>query len=359
MRQLHYSSMLVVVTLGMLFGCATRPINPPMTQVDPNQGYRYETRAAHRGNIDTENLVILAFSGGGTRAAAFSYGALEALRRMEVIDSKGKKVHLLDEVAIVTGVSGGSFTALAYGLYGEKLFDVYETSFLKRNVQGELIARALNPMNWASLSSPTWGRSEMAAQFYDEILFHDATFADLDRGSGPFVVANATDISTGSRLGFKQRVFDYMCSDLNMVKLSRAAAASSAVPFVFSPVTLNNYGGSCQSALPAWARTFSNPATASRPAARMIKQLKELQTYEDGVHNPYIHLVDGGLADRAGVTVEERMTNGAGDNLRLLLDPNSGVDVAFTQGGIARFSDANDLVMLASLYYVPMWIFYS
>ena len=53
------------------------------------------------------------------------------------------------------------------------------------------------------------------------------------------------------------------------------------------------------------------------------------------------------------------MTNGAGDNLRLLLDPNSGVDVAFMQGGIAQFPEADDLVMLASLYYVPMWIFYK
>ena len=62
---------------------------------------------------------------------------------------------------------------------------------------------------------------------------------------------------------------------------------------------------------------------------------------------------------RAGVTVEERLTNGPGENLQLLLDPHSGVDVAFMQGGLARFPEANDLVMLASLYYVPMWIFYT
>jgi len=61
---------------------------------------------------------------------------------------------------------------------------------------------------------------------------------------------------------------------------------------------------------------------------------------------------------RSGVTVEERITNGPGDNLRLLQDPQSGVDVGFTQGGISRTSDTNDVVMLASLYYVPMWIFY-
>ena len=128
---------------------------------------------------------------------------------------------MLDEVDLVTGVSGGSFTALAFGLYGDKLFDLYETSFLKRDVQGELIARALDPVNWGALSSENWGRSELAAQFYDEILFHGATYADLDRGTGPQILANATDISTGARLGFTQYAFDYLCSDLNAVPLSR------------------------------------------------------------------------------------------------------------------------------------------
>jgi len=52
------------------------------------------------------------------------------------------------------------------------------------------------------------------------------------------------------------------------------------------------------------------------------------------------------------------MTAGAGDNLRLLEDPHSGVDIGFTQGGIARFPEANDVVMLSNLYYLPMWIFY-
>ena len=44
--------------------------------------------------------------------------------------------------------------------------------------------------------------------------------------------------------------------------------------------------------------------------------------------------------------------------MRLLLDPSSGVDVAFLQGGIATFPEADGLVMLASLYYEPLWIFH-
>jgi TRAP-type uncharacterized transport system substrate-binding protein len=65
------------------------------------------------------------------------------------------------------------------------------------------------------------------------------------------------------------------------------------------------------------------------------------------------------ILGRAGVVVEERITSGAGENLQLLQNPHSGVDIGFTQGGVARFAEANNVVMLASLYYVPMWIFYS
>ena len=64
------------------------------------------------------------------------------------------------------------------------------------------------------------------------------------------------------------------------------------------------------------------------------------------------------LLAREGVKVEERMTSGAAENLQLLLDPKSKVDVAFMQGGVATFPAADNLVMLASLYYEPLWVFY-
>ena len=287
------SGLLIVATL-VCAACATRPVNPPISQVDPQAGYRFTTRAQHFK--DKQNLVVLAFSGGGTRAAAFSYGVLEALRPMEVIGPKGGRIGMLDEVDVVTGVSGGSFTALAYGLYDEKLFDFYESAFLKRDVQGELVRRVLSPANWGA-----WSRSEVAAQLYDEILFHGATFADLDRGAGPYIGATATDISTGARITFHQGIFDAMCSNLNEVRLSRAAAASSAVPFALAPVTFNNYGGTCHYSLPRFLTVFSDPTSAPRPAARATAQLQDLQTLEDGVHRPYIHLVDGGLSDNLGM----------------------------------------------------------
>jgi NTE family protein len=291
---------LIAAAILVLGGCATRPVNPPISHVDPNTGYRFEARQARFK--DKDDLIILAFSGGGTRAAAFSYGVLEFLRRTEVVDSKGRKIRLLDEVDVITGVSGGSFTALAYGLYGDKLFADYEQRFLKRDVQGEIIARAFSPLNWGRLSGTGWGRSELAAELYDEILFNGATFHDLDRGNGPMIIASATDIASGARFLFHQTLFDLICSDLDAFPLSRAAAASSAVPVVLSPVTVDNYSGTCNMTLPSWVKVFINSPNPPRPAARAIGSIKDADgAFGDSKRRPYIHLVDGGVADNVAM----------------------------------------------------------
>jgi TRAP-type uncharacterized transport system substrate-binding protein len=78
---------------------------------------------------------------------------------------------------------------------------------------------------------------------------------------------------------------------------------------------------------------------------------------KDGMYHQYAQRYKAILA-RHGVTVEERLTNGADENERLLRDPKSGVDVAFIHGGVVRPGEQDNLVMLASIYYEPLWIFY-
>ena len=277
---------------------AHRPVNPPLAHSEGGE-QRFEGLERNRGEHD--DLVILAFSGGGTRAAAFSYGVLEALRDIEVSTPGGRRTRLLDEVDVITGVSGGSFTALGYGLYGDRLFDLFETSFLKRDVQGTLIRRILNPLNWPALWSSGWGRSELAAQLYDEILFHDATFADLERSAGPVIAVSATELTSGARVVFLPQNFDVMCADLGSLKLSRAAAASSAVPVVLSPLTINNYGGHCGYRAPAWLQAFAGQANPPRPAGRVLKRLQELEQLDDASEDRYFHLVDGAVSDNLGL----------------------------------------------------------
>lgn len=297
-----FRTVVSLVFLASLAACANRPINPPIEQVDTKSGYRGNLHAMQRKNNELRTLFVLSFSGGGTRAAALSYGVLEELRKAEFTLPDGSTRRLLDEVDIITGVSGGSFTALSYALYQDRLFDEYEQRFLKRNVQGDLAKRSfLYPSNWFKLAGGNYGRSEIAADLYDEILFENATFDDLIGKNGPFAVASTTDITTGSRFGYYQDDFDLICSDVGKVKLSRAAATSSAVPLVLSPVTLNNYGGSCNYQYPAWVKDILEVDQSMRPVGRALERYKQMAEFADGTNRPYIHLVDGGVSDNIGV----------------------------------------------------------
>ena len=290
----------LLLAASFVVGCASRPINEPITSVDLENGYRPNLLIPKRQDNELSTLFILSFSGGGTRAAALSYGVLEELRQVN-IQVNGKQRRLIDEVDLMTGVSGGSFTALAYALYGERLFDEYEERFLKRDVQGTLMWRSFNPLNWGKLLSGNYGRSELAAEYYDEILFEGATYADLLERPGPVAIASGTEMSTGARLAFYQQDFDLMCSDLSSVSLSRAAATSSAVPVVLSPVTFSNYGGTCNYQYPFWADDILALKEHERPAGRTLERLRDMRMFEDSKSRPFMHLVDGGVSDNIGM----------------------------------------------------------
>ncbi len=295
-----FKTLLYLFSAILTFGCANRPVNHPIEKVDPNNGYRPHLLAEKRPNNDPSTFFVLSFSGGGTRAAALSYGVLEELNRYQ-FTFEGQQRRLIDEVDVITGVSGGSFTALSYALYGEQLFTEYESRFLKHNVQGALAGMLFNPVNWFKMMSGSYGRSELAAEYYDKILFNGATFNDLIQLGGPAAIATGTAISTGARLAFYQGDFDLLCSDLGNVHLSRAAATSSAVPVALSPVTFDNYGGKCSYQYPAWVKDAVEPAPGSDPSDRALARYREMRTFQDSENHPYIHMVDGGVADNLGV----------------------------------------------------------
>jgi len=286
----------VLFALLVVAGCVHYPINQPITEYRPGAGYRI----AHvKPEENSDNMLFyLTFSGGGTRAAALSYGVLEKLKGIEVtID--GKKHRLLDEVDGISSVSGGSFTAGYYGLFGERIFQDFETKFLKKNIQGALAVRALfNPIDWVKLFSGTFGRSDLAAQYYDKHIFEKGTFGDMAARTGPLVVINATDMTHGTRMGFTQDVFDYICSDLSSFPVSRAAAASSAVPLLLSPITLRNYAGTCGYKVP---ERFKELLKGRAISERQFYLANNIAVYLDSKKKPYIHLIDGGVSDNLGL----------------------------------------------------------
>jgi NTE family protein len=281
-----------------LTGCATYPINPPLSQYNPKSGYRYENLTAP-GNSESL-FVILTFSGGGTRAAALSYGVLEKLRNTK-IQWEGQQRRLLDEVDVISSVSGGSFTAAYYGLFREELFDPekFEKAFLYRNIQGELIASLFNPINWFRLGSPGFGRIELAAELYDREIFRGKTFGDLiNQGRRPYIMINATDITMGAQFTFVQDQFDPICSDLAGVPVSRAVAASSNFPIAFTPLIVDNYAGTCNYREPAWLEQALQDLLLNPPR---FNRARIARSYLNSEARRYVHLLDGGVADNIGL----------------------------------------------------------
>jgi len=285
----------------LLTACASFPPgNPPLAQYAPDAGYRFER--LERGDNTDELFVIVTFSGGGTRAAALAYGVLEALRDTS-IEWRGRRVSLLDEVDVISSISGGSFPAAYYALRGRQIFDEFPDRFLYRPVQGELLKQLLSPANWLKLAAPAYGRSDLAAEFYDREVFAGATYADvIARNRRPFVVLNATDMTTGTQFPFIQDQFDLMCSDLAGVPLARAAASSSAFPGGLTALTFSNYAGTCGYRQPEWVQHASEDHASRVNRARTARAENRLSLAAEGpAKRPYIHLTDGGVADNIGL----------------------------------------------------------
>lgn len=287
----------LLCSAALLISCATTyPPNPALEQYDPEAGYRF-------GNLEAVNnsdslFVILTFSGGGTRAAALSYGILEKLRDTTIV-WKGERRSLLDEVDIISSVSGGSFTAAYYGLFGRDMFDEFEEAFLYRDIQGMLASALFSPINWFKLASSRYSRIDMAAELYDKEIFKGKTFEDLSNNHRrPYLLINATDMTMGNTFTFVQEQFDWLCSDLNSVSVSRAVAASSCFPVAFPPMTLENHAGECPFTEPIWVDLALEDLQLN---PRRFRKAQILRSYLDRADRPYIHLLDGGVADNIGL----------------------------------------------------------
>lgn len=282
-----------------LSGCSSLhyEINPPLRAVKADEGYRLQRF------IDTDPddhlFMQVAVSGGGARAATLGFGVLEEMRDTRV-RWEGREERLIDELDVLMGVSGGSMLTAAVALDGVDGLPQFEKEFLNASLQQDFKARLFRPSNLWRLTSPSYGRSDALERFLDERLYRGATFGDLAKvPRKPFAVIYATDMVTGGRFEFVQDQFDFLCSDLDGVKLARAVAASSAVPLVLSPITLWNH-----------ASDVSNTDCGS-PVVRQVserlgaqfgsRRLTELEGYRERargqLRRPYIHLIDGGLAD--------------------------------------------------------------
>ena len=298
-------SILIAVCLFLLGACATVHPNPKLEEkIDLNEVSRKKLNPPDRSD---EVFFVMTLSGGGTRAAALAYGVMEALNQVEIPAaalstaapaSNTAKRPLLKEVDMISSVSGGSFTSAYYGLYEDRLFEDFKDLFLYRNVQSALFWRIFNPINWGKFLTTGYGRSNMAADYYDKILFNNAVYGDILVNKGPMIMIQATDIIDGFNFTFTPYFFTLICSDLRGIPVSFAVTASSSFPGAFNGMSLHNYGGTCGIDAEPWvyeAIGKNNPLDNSYQLAR-----REL-AYRDSEKKKYVHLYDGGVSDNLGL----------------------------------------------------------
>ena len=301
-----------------LAGCSSVGLidnQPKGPGFDPKTSYTINNHRQHRPNGD--NSMFLAFSGGGTRAAALSYGLLKELRDTQVPTDTGSQ-RLLDDVDRISSVSGGSFTSAYYGLFGDRIFEDYEDVFLRKDVQGALTRRVLNPLRLFSDSS----RTELAVDYYDRHIFEGKTFADLQNTGRPMILINATDLMARAQFIFFQPQFDFFCSDLSSFKVARAVAASSAVPILFPPLLIENFKD-CDFQAPSWL-VQSRLKAKNNGDRRLAEIVRSFDLYLEPDSPPYAALVDGGMTDTIGLRTLSRTLALIGDRKAFFEQSNRG-----------------------------------
>jgi NTE family protein len=278
------------VCLSLLAGCATfdPPVNTPVA-AGSNPMAQLTTP-----EVGGDTAVALAFSGGGTRAAAFAYGVLRGLDRIPTRDGK----NYLERVVFVSGVSGGSVTAAYFGLKGRAALADFRERFLLRNAEEDL-STAVNLRNIAQGLGGGVNDASRLTGWLDRNLFDRATLGDLFQQGKPIVWINASDLYNRTPFLFSPVTFAALCSDIRHYPLSQAVAASAAVPVAFVPIVLESFPAACAAPLPPWV----DRVLANRNAGAQVRAFAEaLKRYRDPEQIKYLKLADGGITDNFGLS---------------------------------------------------------
>jgi NTE family protein len=279
----------LLLLLALTACISAPPGNPPLPPGARNTGWELIDLNFAEGRSDM--LVMLAFSGGGMRSAAFAHGALRGLRET-MVPGRAGPTRLLDEVDQISAVSGGSFPAAHYALHREASFASFPDAFLRQDVESYIWGTFLLPWNWAWIASPSVGTNDRMAAVYDRLLFQGATYRDLIARGRPRLLVGATELVTGVNFPFLPYPFDLICSELGAMPLARAVAASSAFPLLFTPITLDNHRGQgCDAPLPP----APIPESLRDERVRQLEQV--MRRIGDPERTRFVHLMDGGIAD--------------------------------------------------------------
>ena len=198
-----------LVACLVLAGCATRFENFPLTgdQVNP------ERRAVDVSH-EERPLILVAVSGGGSRAAALGWVILKEVAKFRYPASSPSR-SLIDDIAVVSSVSGGSVIAAYFALYGPEGLERFTPEFLVPDNMRTLGLDAVTPITWFQLAVTGSSRIDIVEELFDDQLFKKKTFFDLNQPGKPYLILNATDMASGEVFAFTPKRFDDICSDLD------------------------------------------------------------------------------------------------------------------------------------------------
>jgi NTE family protein len=316
----------VVLALGLAAcGGPAQYANQPL----PAGGINLDQRGLQPTPSLARPVILMAFSGGGSRAAALSLAVLDELGQYKYIADRQTR-RLIDDVDVVSSVSGGSVTAAYFGLYGPD--DTQRLrSFLARDNMATLEIDAVNPITWARLAFGGYTRVEALRDLLDGQLFDKKTFAAMTARGYPVVVLNASDMASGEVFAFTASRFNDICSDLSSLPIATGVAASAAFPILLSPVDLKNYAGKdCvgNDPTPEWIADDLKKRATPYLDVEEFKRARYANSLRRGPNAfrdvQYVHLLDGGLVDNLGVhSLMDAIISPHG-NVRLLQAINRG-----------------------------------
>lgn len=230
------SRMLAIALLLAVGGCAILPGNwrPGWNDRWPDDKPVPETAGSwNLTELETKDgrFLALAISGGGSRAANFGAAVMLELQERK----------LLQQVDVISGVSGGTLPTVYYGL-GETAGPFTASALRKAmgfDFQGSWIWRWFLPQNIFRYWFTDFTRSDIMVQVFNNELYHDATFAHLQ--SHPKILLNSTVHNDHTRFTFTDERFARLHSALAYYPVANAVNASSAFPGAFQDVTLQWY----------------------------------------------------------------------------------------------------------------------
>ncbi len=291
-----------IAALFALAGCvATRFENYPLSAGHINEERR-TVDVSHPGRP----LILVAVSGGGSRAAALGWVVLRELRKFQY-STNGQSRSLIDDIGVVSSVSGGSVIAAHFALYGPEGLDQFAPEFLVPDNMRTLALDAVNPLDWMKLAITGSTRIGLMEALFDHQLFKQKTFSALNQPGKPYLILNATDMASGEVFAFTPGRFNDICADLDREPISVAVAASSAVPIVLSPVAFRNYSSTdCRDATaPPWISNKLEGRFApyvNLEEFKLARYANDLRHGKNGFRQiDYLYLLDGGLADNLAI----------------------------------------------------------